>query len=510
MKFTQQQYNQAIASLGLSMIQEVALVPQPWPANYFELSWRALGRGDNGNVQTMLGFQKVLENSEGQAPFNILQPSLEDAQGVSKMQQLKKVAGTPPTWIGLFSLNTVIAILMVDFWNPVYSWRRGVLMQYVPRNANYDSTTKSYDLEFNFIQNVRNSSYVQAAVEDSPEYQFIQLLSVNLQTNQGNIQAYFNSIQQRIQMQPVQALQDYMALAESRRRIYRPLPLDEFGYSMPYALNIAPDAPLVEMTATGTIQPIASRGVNFFTAWTTSLANSDPQIIPSPSNSGISGPVTAQSLPKPARLALRCQSIAMSSKVNQHKPSSCPYFARSKPQIRAVISTADQAKASRSAAIHNSQLPTWTDNVLPMMQSPYWVPESSRSATGLGWIDAMKHWGPLKLDSYDDVKASCVTIYEHLRSKSMPVTRDPGQYWPEDALETLRSWANGGFLKDKSDTPNPQMIIPSPVRPMPDYRVRKDIMDLSKEELAVYQSKLDEVLRVGDLGSKWQELGLLR
>lgn len=35
-------------------------------------------------------------------------------------------------------------------------------------------------------------------------------------------------------------------------------------------------------------------------------------------------------------------------------------------------------------------------------------------------------------------------------------------------------------------------------------------MKLSKEELAVYQSKLDDVLQVSVLGSKWQAIGVLR
>ena len=41
-------------------------------------------------------------------------------------------------------------------------------------------------------------------------------------------------------------------------------------------------------------------------------------------------------------------------------------------------------------------------------------------------------------------------------------------------------------------------------------RVRKDIRSLSDEELQIYRAKLDDLLQVGALNSKWQELGRLR
>ncbi|KAI1779194.1 hypothetical protein F4818DRAFT_455323 [Hypoxylon cercidicola] len=91
----------------------------------------------------------------------------------------------------------------------------------------------------------------------------------------------------------------------------------------------------------------------------------------------------------------------------------------------------------------------------------------------------------------------------------MPVTRDPQNYWPESALEIFRGWANAGFQKDSSDAPAPKMIIPEPSDPPVIYRVRRDILSLTKKELAVYQSKVDDVLQVDVLGSKWQELGIL-
>jgi hypothetical protein len=40
--------------------------------------------------------------------------------------------------------------------------------------------------------------------------------------------------------------------------------------------------------------------------------------------------------------------------------------------------------------------------------------------------------------------------------------------------------------------------------------VRRDIMSLTKEELALYQFRLDDILQSQSLESKWQELGILR
>jgi hypothetical protein len=44
----------------------------------------------------------------------------------------------------------------------------------------------------------------------------------------------------------------------------------------------------------------------------------------------------------------------------------------------------------------------------------------------------------------------------------------------------------------------------------PSLMVRRDIMSLTKEELALYQFRLDDILQSQSLESKWQELGILR
>ncbi|RSL51348.1 hypothetical protein CEP54_011449 [Fusarium duplospermum] len=174
-------------------------------------------------------------------------------------------------------------------------------------------------------------------------------------------------------------------------------------------------------------------------------------------------------------------------------------------------STAKATNTSAKAAsviLTPKKSPTWTDDILLLIQNPYWV-SGDRAAKGKFWIDKMVEWGHWNLASYDDVKERAVRIYRHLRTKSMPITLDPQNYWPEDALEMFRTWVNAGFPQDSSDSPSPDILIPKPIDAPESFKIRRDIMSLSREELAVYQSKLDDILQVDALGSKWQELGLL-
>jgi len=493
------------------MLQEVNLIPgEPKPPGYLELPVSALGgdkRDEEGQVA--LGFQIVIQNSEGQAPFNVLQASLEDAQGVAKMQMLLKRG--PNQWLGLFTTKTFNAIMMLDFWNPIYSWRRGVLMQYVPQQTTLDPTTNTYDLEARFIQNVKNSSYALSGIADSPEYQFLQLLQVDLPTHQTNIANYFKAIEDYLNGKDTkpQAIIDYLTLAESRRRIYRPLPLDEFGSSMPYALNIPYGSPMMEMTSEGRIQQMPSRGQDFLLKWTSSLAGVNPQIIMATSQSN--GPVSIAALPRPSLLALPCQSNLKSRTTARVLMSrGCPYGMQQSRRAKPKNGCPMMLSSSPTQLAGGTTVPNWTDDILPLVTSPYWIPADERLAKASGWVSAMHYWGGWDLSNYGDVSSRAVSIYRHLRSKSMPVTRDPGDYWPEVALETFRAWANGGFPLNSASAATPKMVIPPPVEPPPTYRVRRDIMSLSREELAIYQSRLDDILEVGQLGSKWQELGLLR
>ncbi|RFN43983.1 hemocyanin, beta-c chain unit d [Fusarium flagelliforme] len=162
------------------------------------------------------------------------------------------------------------------------------------------------------------------------------------------------------------------------------------------------------------------------------------------------------------------------------------------------------------------KIPNWEDDILPLIEKPYWIANDPESV-GSSWVGSMKIWGKWDLSSYDDVRSRAAGIYKHLRSKSMPVTQDPDEYWPEEALELFRHWANSGYPRNKQDTQFVQgddPEIPEPLDPPVSYRVRRDIMSLNREELVEYQSKLDDVLHIQEVcfegkKTKWQELGKL-
>jgi hypothetical protein len=281
-EFNRDDYKQASEILGLALIQDVDRVPPGRPD--FELPEGTLGGGKQTGSFHQTLFVEVQEGENDNVMFTILQPSYEDAQGVLIMQNIKSNPGKLPT--SLLSPKVFNALMMVDFWNPVYSWSRGVLMQYVPETTVYNEDAGKYDLEDQFIVNVKESKFFKEQVQESPEYQFISLLDAELKDHQKRIQSYLKNVQ--IRLKTVDGLADYLRLAESRRRIYRPLPLDEFALTLPYALKYGLDFNTrYEMTESGEIQNMAPRGVQFFRAWTGtqedgSLAGYDPHLIPRP------------------------------------------------------------------------------------------------------------------------------------------------------------------------------------------------------------------------------------
>ena len=490
-------YATARTELGLCLMQELEPKDLP-PTGTIWLPMNTLGEGKVPKEEE-IPFM-VAREDEGGVPFTILQSSIEDRFGATTMQNLK--AGK--TSLQIFSESTVNALLMVDFWNPIYSWRRGRLMQYIPTMTTLTGNT--YDLEAKFIAAVRASDAFKD--KSSPEYAFVQLLNVSMNDSQTRIQAYLNNVSGRLKK--YEGLKEYMILAESRRRIYRPLPLDEFGLTLPYARNLDPSTPWYEMTEQGTIQPIPPEGVAFLSAWIGNLAGFDPRLL-SDASSKKENIVHPALLPKPANLPLLCQSAR--SPNGRAKSQGCPYLAnRKKPSVKSVPAVATLAQLPSSAMIQklgNADCPTWSDDILPLFHSPYWAKASD---TADYWrISMCKYgYGPLDLHNPAHVQRDIVTIYGHLRSRSMPIVRSDDEFWPEEALEMLRAWANSGFRLSLSDPVIPQNIIPKPVDPLVPMRVRKDILSLTNVDLQKYRASLDDILCVDVLKSKWQELGLLR
>lgn len=114
----------------------------------------------------------------------------------------------------------------------------------------------------------------------------------------------------------------------------------------------------------------------------------------------------------------------------------------------------------------------------------------------------------MPLTNYEKVKEHAVVIYHALHSRAMPLTGDPAQYWPDDALETLRRWINQGCRRTDDDPLRHSNILPEPVERPVRLRMRRDILSLSPDELNDYRARLDDGLRAGDPASDapWQRL----
>ena len=163
---------------------------------------------------------------------------------------------------------------------------------------------------------------------------------------------------------------DYLCLAEVRRQIYRPLPLDEFGAQLPYALNLPSDKEHIEMKEDGTITKIPQRGLDFFKDWMDSLASFDPKIIAASQNK-------MSTFAKRARAAT-CPVM----KQRKSKRSQCPVGSA----VNGVANSGP-AEASSEGVTYN---PTWDDDVAALFTKPYWVGDPE--AVGASWIEMMKSY----------------------------------------------------------------------------------------------------------------------
>lgn len=83
--------------------------------------------------------------------------------------------------------------------------------------------------------------------------------------------------------------------------------------------------------------------------------------------------------------------------------------------------------------------PTWAE-IAALFQSPYWIAEKDREATGTRWIREMKKLG-LDLSSYEDVKGEARKIYDVIRTARMPPQDEPGAVpFPAAAVQRFKDW----------------------------------------------------------------------
>ncbi|HEV7883173.1 MAG TPA: tyrosinase family protein [Solirubrobacteraceae bacterium] len=150
--------------------------------------------------------------------------------------------------------------------------------------------------------------------------------------------------------------------------------------------------------------------------------------------------------------------------------------------------------------------PTWDDTIAALFAEPFWLPEDRRASVGDEWRSCMK---PL-LSSYENVRGSAVTIYEHLASREMPLVTDPAQFWPAEALALLRRWIEQGCRRSAEDP----IVHDGPILPVsppsPPLRVRRNILDLGQDELGAYRERLEQLGATSlDKDAQWQQIGSL-
>ena len=126
----------------------------------------------------------------------------------------------------------------------------------------------------------------------------------------------------------------------------------------------------------------------------------------------------------------------------------------------------------------NSAYPSWQDPIANLFAQPYWIAPARRTEVSQQWLGCMQGYD-VRLDDYDSVKSWSVQIYQYLHSREMPLTDDPTQAWPDEALETFRIWVNQGWRRAPDDPFSPLDRIPQP-KPRPVFlRMRRDLMALS-------------------------------
>jgi hypothetical protein len=144
----------------------------------------------------------------------------------------------------------------------------------------------------------------------------------------------------------------------------------------------------------------------------------------------------------------------------------------------------------------------WQDDINRLFAAPYWIPADKRQGVAKIWHGCMGGDGTDKnpgfgIDLWDceSVKKWAVLIYHYLHSHEMPLTTDPQEYWPDEALERLRAWINDGMPRTLPDPRVHREILRRPVeRPLP-RRIRKDIRSLTQAELDDYRARLDDIRR---------------
>jgi hypothetical protein len=132
-------------------------------------------------------------------------------------------------------------LLMVDFYNPVFSQRRAALIRYIPESTAIQSA-EAFSTKF--------AQAVEAAagrVSGSPEQEFVsnwRLADNEWQSSfESRIKNFFDQL--KLKLGGLDGFIDIFKVAESRRREFRKRPLAEFRLTTPIT-NIPENSPLLE------------------------------------------------------------------------------------------------------------------------------------------------------------------------------------------------------------------------------------------------------------------------
>ncbi|KAK2733888.1 hypothetical protein FQN57_001938, partial [Myotisia sp. PD_48] len=182
----------------------------------------------------------IASNDEGEWVWKVITPCYDDIEGIRQLVD----------YCGIMPKNVIIALLMVDFCNPVFSARRGQLMRYMPSTLTFDAKSTGDD-KYGFGNDLINAiEYAMKSLgldqDTSPEAEFLKLARrTDLEEHSlKTIKDYIEGINK--QLKTKDGIAGYIRVAESKRRQFRPHPrtnrpvhpLAEFDMSLPYASKI--------------------------------------------------------------------------------------------------------------------------------------------------------------------------------------------------------------------------------------------------------------------------------
>ncbi|MEU5366861.1 hypothetical protein ABZ354_25930 [Streptomyces sp. NPDC005925] len=148
---------------------------------------------------------------------------------------------------GLVPARFAACVLMVDFPNPVFSPDRSLLMRYVPTTP-----TKMTELCGKVAGTISDAA--RTLPEDSPESRFAAHWKVPEDTWPTafgqRADTYLRKVTERLRTED--GYDDYVRLAESRRRQFRRMRLNEFELTLPVT-SIPPGAPPLAMRENATV-----------------------------------------------------------------------------------------------------------------------------------------------------------------------------------------------------------------------------------------------------------------